>query len=330
MTLNLDSEDVLYRLACECEELFDQLQETLPKTKLEVTTIDLFAEFQQRFSIWGAHLGVFARKSQCLDTRLRDLPDLQDLVARLLDILRRSLQQCKNEANSEEEVDKTPIGFDESNCKASIQTAALTAIDNTLSRLNRLGVTIRRSSRDKIDTRAKTFAAALDLDSFAYLCAKAVHALYPGAHQSLKDYLSKSMIDRYAKMRFFNSRHNKLETRREPRFGLSPILEVPNNETQINVAMTQPARAIPVVANLPKVFAALSQSDLSSVNIEQIRRRRRPPDEASSTFHRTTSVQINQGNYPRPPVANGDSDIFACEWCSEPLSKKTLSESEWR
>lgn len=330
MALNLDSEDVLYRLACECEDLFDHLQETLPKTKLEVTTIDLFAEFQQRFSIWGAHLGVFARKSQCLDTRLRNVPDLQDLVARLLDILRRSLQQCKNEANSQEEVDQASIGFDESHRKASIQTAALTAIDNTLSRLSRLGVTIRRSSHDKIDTRAKIFAAALDLDPFADLCAKAVHALYPGAHQSLKDHLSNSMVDRYAKMRFLNTRRKKLETRREPRLGLSPILEVPNKETHSNVPVIQLARALPVVANSPKAFAAFSQSDLSSVNIEQIRSRRRPPDETSSKLNKTTSVQVNQGNYPPLPVASGDSDIFACEWCSEPLSKKTLSESEWR
>ncbi|KAJ5899927.1 hypothetical protein N7495_004671 [Penicillium taxi] len=120
MTLNLDTEDVLYRLACECEGLFDQLQENLLKIKLEATIIDLFAEFQQRFSIWAAHLGVFSRKSQCLDTRLRNLPDLQDLVARLLDILRRSLQQYKNQADTRGEVDQAPIGFDDSNREASI------------------------------------------------------------------------------------------------------------------------------------------------------------------------------------------------------------------
>ncbi|KAJ5750907.1 hypothetical protein N7533_007935 [Penicillium manginii] len=314
MTLNIDSEDVLYRLACECEVLFDQLQETLPQTKLEVTTTDLFAEFQQRFSIWAAHLGVFARKSQCLDTRLRNLPDLQDLVARLLDILRRSLQQYQ-----------APLGLVESYPKASIQTATLTAIDNTLARLNRLGVTIRRSSRDKIDKRAKTFAAGLDLKPFAYLCANAVHALYPGAHQSLKDYLSKSMTDRYAKMLFLNARHKKLESRREPRIGLSSIPEVPNNEMQNNVPITQPARGIPVVANLPKEPIALSQSDLSSVNTRQIRSRLRPSDEASTKFPKTT-FQVNQSNYPRLP----SSDIFTCEWCSELLSKKSLSEGKWR
>lgn len=165
------------------------------------------------------------------------------------------------------------------------------------------------------------------MEKFAYLCAKAVHALYPGAHQSLKDYLSKSMTDRYAKMLFLNARHKKLESRREPRIGLSPIPEVPNNEMQNNVPITQPAT---VVANLPKEPTALSQSDLSSVNIRQIRSRLRPPDEASTKFPKTTSVQVNQSNYPRRPVVNGDSDIFTCEWCSELLSKKSLSDSEWR
>jgi hypothetical protein len=287
-----------------------------------VTTTDLFAEFQQRFSIWAAHLGVFAQKSQCLDTRLRNLPDLQDLVARLLDILRRSLQQCKDEMKIQRGIDQAPVGLDESHLKASIQTATLTAIDNTLARLNRLGVTIRRSSRDKIDTKAKTFAAGLDLKPFACLCANAVHALYPGAHQSLKDYLSKSMTNRYAKMLFMNARHKKLESRREPRIGLSPIPEVPNND----VPITQSARGISVVANLPKEPTALSQSDLSSVNMRQIRSRLRPPDEASTTFPKTTSVQANQSNYPRLP----SSDIFTCEWCSELLSKKSLSEGKWR
>jgi hypothetical protein len=138
------------------------------------------------------------------------------------------------------------------------------------------------------------------------------------------------MTDRYAKMLFLNARNKKLESRREPHIGLSPIPEVSNNEMQKNDPITQPARGIPVVANLPKEPTALSQSDLSSVNMRQIRSRLRQPDEASTKFPKTTSVQVNQSNYPRLPVMNGDSDIFTCEWCSELLSKKSLSDSEWR
>ncbi|KAK1246370.1 hypothetical protein MKX08_000172 [Trichoderma sp. CBMAI-0020] len=345
MPTNLEGEGTLYSLAYDCEGLFDQLQKVFQKTKFEVATIEVCADLQQRFAIWAAHLGVFARKSQCLDTRLEIHPDLHDLVARLLDILRRSLQQYTIETSSQGEVDMATIGFNEFPHRApQIQTDILKTIDNTLTRLNRLGVTIRQSGHGKLDTRAKKFVAGLDLSSFAYLCANAVQTLYPGAHQSLKDYLSKSMTDRYARMLFSESRRKNLMTRRELRIGLPPIDEVPGSETQLpndevpdsetktSIAITQLAMPIknPIVTNLSQLPPALSQSDLSSVNVHQIRSRTRPPDEASIKFHKTSSIQVNQGNYPRPFVINQGSSIFTCQWCSEPLNKKTLSESEWR
>lgn len=86
-----DDSGVLYDLACGCEALFDT---QLANLKAQASSLaDLVAEYQQRFAIWAAHLGVFARKSQSLDTRLRNHADIQDLVARLLVILRRSLHQ---------------------------------------------------------------------------------------------------------------------------------------------------------------------------------------------------------------------------------------------
>ncbi|PKK52810.1 hypothetical protein CI102_1787 [Trichoderma harzianum] len=319
MPATSEGEDLLYNLAYECEGLFYQLQEAFQNSQSEVATVELCAEFQQRFAVWAAHLGVFARKSQCLDTRLRNHPDLQDLVARLLDVLRRSLQQCVADTSSQGEGETVPA-------------AALKSIDDTLTRLNRLGVTIRQSGRGKFDARAKKFAAGLDLSLFAFLCANAVQALYPGAHQSLKDYLSKSMTDRYARMLFFGSRHKKLETRRERRIGLAPIHEVPNSETQPSNPIIQLAvmPKNPVLANILRPPSAPSLSDLSSVNMYQIRNRLRPPDEASTRFHKTSSIQVNQGNYPRLPATEKGSSIFTCYWCSELLSKKTLSESEWR
>lgn len=331
MASNVDNEDVLYRLACKCEDVFDQLQEALSKAKPKAMNIELFAELQQRFSIWAAYLGVFAQESQCLDTRLRNFPDLQDLVARLLDILRCSLLQYVDEINSQEQGGQALIGFDESPPKASpTPSAALTAIDNTLDRLNRLGVTIRQTSHDKIDIRAEKSTAGLDLTSFAYLCIHAIQTLYPGAHRSLKDYLKESMINRYKRMLHHNSRSTQLKTPRKPYKMLPTIPEVPYNELQTDVLNVLPAKAIPTAANLQQVHTTPSQSGLSSINIQQIRSRHKPPDEASTRYHKTSSVQVNQGNYPRLPITNGDSKIFTCEWCSEPLNKKILSESEWR
>lgn len=333
MSFNFDNEDLLYRLAYECEDLFDQLQDAFQKTKAEVITIELCTEFRQRFAIWAAHLGVFARKSQCLDTRLQKFPDLHDLVARLLDILRRSLQQCKIETSSQQEGGATANGSNEIPPRISqIQTTILESIDNALTRLNRLGVTIRQSSRGKVDMRAKKFAAGLDLAPFAYLCANAVQALYPGAHQSLKDYLANSMVDRYARTLFLNSRHKKLETRRDLGVGLSSIREVPNTETRTDIPPAHPPVTIKTsaAANVSRAHTAPSQSGLSSVNIQWIVGRLKPPDEASTKFPKTLSIQVNQGNYPQPPIIKDDGNIFTCQWCSEPLDKRTLSGSEWR
>ena len=76
-------EDLLYSMACKCEELFD--------APISGAAADKWQELRQRFAIWTSYMGVFARKSQCLDARLRKAPDIKDLVARLLDILLRSL-----------------------------------------------------------------------------------------------------------------------------------------------------------------------------------------------------------------------------------------------
>jgi len=87
-----DSSDLLYDLACECETLFyDRLAEL--RSRNSNSNLELVAEYQHSFAAWAANLGVFARKSQSLDTRLGGYPDIVDIVARLLDIIRRSLSQ---------------------------------------------------------------------------------------------------------------------------------------------------------------------------------------------------------------------------------------------
>ncbi|KAI0449228.1 hypothetical protein F5B21DRAFT_518328 [Xylaria acuta] len=320
---NIDSEDCLYKLACECECFFDQLQDA-------PTTInpDLCAEFQQRFAIWAANLGALARKSQCLDTRLRDFPDLQDLVARLLDILRRNIQLCMVTTSCQDDESLVPPGFEAQYRPSEIQSAALRTIDDTLTRLNRLGVRIRQSSNSKLDARIRKFAAGVNLEPFEYLCAFAVQMLYPNAHQALKSYLGKSMAKRYATMLFINSRQETLKKRREP---LPMIPEVPSGKTQTSAPATQPTRVInnSIMTSITTTHSALSQSDLSSVNIQEIRNSGRPPDEASTKRYKTSSIQINQTNYPRPPIAELDISIRTCPWCAKLLSN-TLSESEWR
>ncbi|UKZ60138.1 uncharacterized protein TrAtP1_001422 [Trichoderma atroviride] len=330
MALNFQEEDLIYTLAYECESQFNKLIQALPKAKPEGPIIELCADYQQRFAIWTAYLGVFARRSQCLDTRLRNFPDLQDLVTRLLDILYCSLQHCLNEMTSQRETDLGPKGDNQCVLEVSeTQKAALKTIGDTITRLDRLGTTIRHSSSSTIDTRVKEHAANQNLVPFASLCANAVQALYPGADQALKEYLSKSMATRFAKMLFFNSRNKNLRARRGD---LPTITEVPERETPTHEYAKGQANPVVYlsVPQAPKKHNAYSESVLSTVDIQHIRNRLRAPDEASTKFHKTSSIQVKQGNYPQAPSSKGGNNIIPCQWCGEPLNIKCLSEMDWR
>lgn len=329
MALHINEEDLLYDLSYQCESHFDTLLDMSQKTKLEAT-IELCAEFQQRFAIWTAYLGVFARKSQSLDTRLRDLPDLQDLVARLLDILRHSLLHMIAEIESPTETEMALSSDSKCVNEASqVQKAALETIDDTLTRLTRLGTTIRQSNSSRLDTRVKKFAAGQDMDQFAYLCANAVKVLYPGAHQSLKEYLSKSMTTRYANILFSNSRRAKLEARRET---LPTIEEIPGEKTQVNSPINPPANKFmsPAISHLRMEPYVPSESDLSSVDTQQIKIGSRQQVDVSTKHHKTSSIQLKLGYYPRMPSTEAEHNVFPCQWCGESLNKKELSETSWR
>lgn len=326
--MSLDNgDDILYKLAYDCESHFDQLQQALATAKENATVIQLCSESQQRFALWAAHVGVFARKSQSLDRRLRNHLDLQDLAARLLDVLRRGLQQCIADI---EERNLRPDNR-ESHSGSRVGSEALTIVDDTLKRLTRLGVTIRQSSHSRIDERAKKFASDSDLEAFSHFCAAAIQFLYPRTHQSLKNHLGKSMTDRYARLLFLNSRKNKLGVRRDPMTDISPIHKTPDILPSSSIHVTQPARVLRnlVLKNLVQASNTASESDLSSVNIQQIRARLKQPDEPSVASRKTKSLQVNQGSYPKLPDPR-TGRIFTCEWCSEPLNKATLSESDWR
>ncbi len=88
--------DMLYDLAIECETLFNTHVAHLRTHSAQKSAMtDLVEEFQTTFRIWANTQEVFARKSRSLDTSLLNHPDILDLVARLLDILRCSLQHCE-------------------------------------------------------------------------------------------------------------------------------------------------------------------------------------------------------------------------------------------
>ncbi|KAL8418731.1 hypothetical protein RB594_002081 [Gaeumannomyces avenae] len=329
-----DDGDVLYDLACECEALFDTQSANLRAQTSSLSVADLVAEYQQRFAIWAAHLGVFARKSQSLDTRLRNHADIQDLVARLLGILRRSLHQLTRASEASGANGLSQAGDDVR------RDEALSAIDAALTRLNRLGVTIRKSSHGGIDVKIQRFAASLDLGPFAAISQTVVQQLYPNGHQSLQQYLGKTMVDRYAALLFRKYRDDKLQSRRPGKpIGFMPTIDEerqgdPGRYSPGQLASGTSQEMLPKTSgytNLARIPSAASQSDLSTINGQQLRLTLHRTNNFQVPTERrqgTSSVQVGHGNYPRP--SQKDDNFFTCEWCGKIIEKQDMNDSDWR
>jgi hypothetical protein len=163
----------------------------------------------------------------------------------------------------------------------------------------------------------------------------AVESLYPSSHKSLKAHLCRGMVDIGAKIRYWEHRQGKLNTRRPvddsaPRPRMETIQEdapaaTPTGETTRRLPSGGPVAQLRQSQNLPP------ESDPSTINTQQMSRfmNRHLGVAVPTEQRKTSSVQVQQANYPRPHVPEL-SNLFQCEWCSELFDKKQISESDWR
>ena len=225
----------IFLLASDCDDLFQEIcrkEEVFPSLKRHLD------EYSDRFDSWASYLGVFAGQAASLDYRLRRHPDFQDMIARLLDILRRNLFICgfqlllnviiqnfPNEKLVSQSVNtlwplepNRPVhsnvpNHDGASIKVGDHTvlgeapsewnAAVSGIAESISRLNKLGIAIRQSSRSTATARARRFAVQhLDLDAFEETAYDALEILYPNAPETLRQQLCNAMADRYVKHQY--------------------------------------------------------------------------------------------------------------------------------
>jgi hypothetical protein len=96
----LDPEDI-YNLASECNGLFNQFRLRVRAGRVEdgsgspgsLKTPKVVEEHEQRFWAWATGLGVFAEPNMSLDIKLKNHPEVQELVMILLDVMKTNLEQ---------------------------------------------------------------------------------------------------------------------------------------------------------------------------------------------------------------------------------------------
>lgn len=225
---------------------------------------------------------------------------------------------------------KREVGFTEDDA-VQFHDSILEEMDETLTRLTRMGVAIRQSSQVSQGARVSAFASKLDVGAFERLATLSISTLYPEAHQQLRERLVDSMVTRYTTINYLQYRQSTLQNRhivQRPR--MTPIEESDEqmamdtskvrNESESH-AISQPA-VPPSSRNLPP--PPPSQSGLSSLDSTILREKLK----GSSRTQRASSVFVSQAQYPRPKRDSAKS-LAVCEWCAEPLSEEALDETAW-
>lgn len=204
---------------------------------------------------------------------------------------------------------------------------AFEAIEASIGRLNRLGVTIRQASKGNTAGRVNKFASTLQLDPFKTLCALTLQSLYPDATGALRDRLNRYMTNQFAAILFAKSRQETLQSRRQEQMkpaqsALSTIRET----SPLDITNQQATSSRKPFALDHQSMPA--QSDRSSLDTKLIRKVMKNALSIESHTRRTSSVHMGHLKYPPKPSTKDSKEYFTCEWCSR--RQFDMSEDGWR
>ncbi|EER44821.1 conserved hypothetical protein [Histoplasma capsulatum H143] len=178
----------IYEQAVKCQELLDKL------VAHENDVVGLCREYQDSFEYWAGHHRVFARKSSCLDNKLRNTPSSQEIIAVVLNridgtIINGTRRQTKLSQGRKQEPRDNLILEETEEFQWAVEG---------INRLLNLGFLIKSASARSKATSLLGFAQHSDLIPFKNLCSQSVEILYPNTPRELKDCLVASMTRRYA------------------------------------------------------------------------------------------------------------------------------------
>ncbi|KAL4988122.1 hypothetical protein BDW68DRAFT_159782 [Aspergillus falconensis] len=164
-----------------------------------------------RFSIWVSNIGVFAPTRGSLDYRLREAPDIQRLVRRLLRTLNDYIQQYLSQLDYihpfSESTSESPEPTSDS------LDSIVSGIAEEVTLMHQLSNTIRKASKESQNVRAVTSFKILDddgndigqwfLDLFAL---GIIQRRFPSCNEALQKRLAAAMLIRRKRILYRQSR----------------------------------------------------------------------------------------------------------------------------
>lgn len=233
--------------------------------------------------------------------------------------------------------DPKAVPSDPQHSKPPAQTSSLRnsiiriqeSIEGAIDRLHRLGMTIRQASTGSLAARVKAFSTKKLSSSLEEVTALITTTLYQDAPVPLQRLLSRSILERYLRLKYMEHHHNNLNRRRPT---IRPVidemdLDEPDSKDQEKLK------------ERPTMTPVTTRDEINQVGRQQQARSSRPstlPPQAIPRImqlrqqpSRASSIHMADTRYPRPPKPQGMSPIVTCGWCRRTFEVKKVNKENW-
>lgn len=218
--------------------------------------------------------------------------------------------------------------------------AAVDAIRETIDRLQRLAIVIRRSSTSSLVSRVRAFALKadpVDLAEFEKISLLFVKGRLHDVGDPLARQLASSITFRRLRLLYGRRHQSKLEARRPAR----PSPPLPSEESGRpldapsfeKLALDLELPGLPTTRDTPHSGADnQSRSDPSTLNQSEFRRNYTTSAGTTDKNDDTSTVtSVAQGySYPRPPnPPDKEAQSCRCDWCYDEIEVSKLKDVVW-
>lgn len=212
--------------------------------------------------------------------------------------------------------------------------AALKGIRDALEQLSNLAVSIRQSSVSTTTARIMAFREKEQNQEhfrrFGKVSMVVIERLYPSAAESLRDRLHESMLDRYAKLRYWDAHNQKLniDSRKLSSIGDTPPQPLTATEEPSNqLSSASRSRGVEQRVNFTKDDFAIHSDTEPTTMITKA-----PIKEEQHTFFPTpaaTSARFVRAVFPSPPKLAHDKQHGLCPFCRRLHSRAAFNDRRW-
>lgn len=223
---------------------------------------------------------------------------------------------------------------------------AQVSIEGAVSRLHRLGMTIRQSSTSSLASRVRAFSAKNYSSSLEEITSVIIANLYPNAPESLQRLLARSILERYLRLKYIEQHRDHLSMPRPTHsrsIDADDLVAIEQAESEGEPETIQEER--PRVARDEVNEGFISHEDHNREGRQYVRKtersskpstlplndmrnisEQRVPAAAASV---ASSVPLADTRYPRPPKPDGVSTVATCKWCFETYEVREFKKEYW-